>query len=153
MEISQMILNLVVALVLGGLMGLEREIVGKEAGVRTGMTVAGGAALFSIVALRLPYLIATSPENLQLILAHNGGFLIMIANIVVGIGFLGGGIIIKNEHRVHGLTTAAVIWTTAAIGILAGIGMISFAIISAGIISLALFFLRRFEMPENMERM
>lgn len=147
-----MTLNLVAALALGGLMGLERELVGKEAGVRTGMTVAGGAALFSIAALRLPYLIATSPEQVNAVIAGNSGFLIMIANIVVGIGFLGGGIIIKNEHRVHGLTTAAVIWATAAVGILAGIGMIEFAALAALIISAALYALRRFEVPDSMEK-
>ena len=147
-----MTLNLAVALALGALMGLERELVGKEAGVRTGLTVAGGAALFSLAALNLPYLVATSPEQVNAIIANNSGFLMMIGNIVVGIGFLGGGIILKTEHRARGLTTAAVIWTTAAVGVLAGVGMIGFAIISALIISVTLFALRKFEVPDNMER-
>ena len=149
-----MTLNLAVALALGALMGLERELVGKEAGVRTGLTVAGGAALFSLAALNLPYLVATSHDPVQIsaIISNNSGFLMMIANIVVGIGFLGGGIILKTEHRARGLTTAAVIWTTAAVGVLAGVGMIGFAIISALIISITLFALRKFEVPDNMER-
>ena len=143
MSFSQMLMHFVTALVLGGIMGMERERVGKEAGIRTSMMVAGGAALFTIAGLSLPYFVATSPENLPQVIAANSGFLIMIANIVVGIGFLGAGIIIKTEEHVHGLTTAAVIWTTAAIGILAGIGLTKFAlavtIISAG----SLYVLRR----------
>ena len=138
-----MLLRLVVALVLGGLIGLERELVGKEAGVRTAMMVAGGAAIFSIIGISLPYIIAASGGNLTDILAHNGGFLAVIANIVVGIGFLGAGIIIKTEEHVRGLTTAAVIWTTAAVGTLAGIGLLEFAAAAAVIIAVVLYVLRK----------
>lgn len=137
-----MTLNLVVALLLGGLMGLERELVGKEAGIRTTMMVAGGAALFAIIGLQLPYLIALSPEHLPDVLARNSGFLAIIANIVVGVGFLGAGTIIKTDDRVHGLTTAAVVWIAAAVGTLAGIGMIEFAIASSLIISGVLYLIR-----------
>ncbi len=141
-----------VALVLGALMGLERELVGKEAGIRTSMTVAGGAALFAIAGLSLPYLIATSPEQVPEILARNSGFLTVISNIVVGIGFLGAGIIIKSEGRVHGLTTAAVIWATAAAGTLAGIGLLRFAAMAAVMFAVLLYLLRALSVAEKVRK-
>src|SRR3989344_9392352 len=100
-DFSQMIVRLVAAMILGGLIGLERESVGKEVGIRTAMTVSAGAAIFSIIGLVLPYMVALSPENLPEVIARNSGFLGVIANIVVGIGFLGAGIIIKHEDRVR----------------------------------------------------
>lgn len=145
-----MVLRFVVALALGALIGAERELVGKyEAGVRTAMLVAGGAAIFSIVAIMLPYIIATPADNVSDIIAHNSGFLNVIANIVVGIGFLGAGIIIKTEAHVHGTTTAATIWATAAVGTLVGIGLIWMAIISSAIIAALLYLLRNWKTSER----
>ncbi len=135
------------ALALGALMGLERELVGKEAGIRTAMMVAGGAAIFTLVGLSLPYIVAVS--NVADVIARNGGFLNIIANIVVGIGFLGAGIIIKTQEHVHGLTTAAVVWATAAVGILAGIGLLQFALVSALIFSGTLYLLRKLGVYER----
>lgn len=137
-----MIIRLVVALAAGALLGAEREMIGKEAGVRTLMMVASGAAIFAFIGLSLPYLIATSAGNLADILARNGGFLNVIANIVVGVGFLGGGIIIKNEGHVHGITTAAVVWVTAAIGTMIGLGLIEFGAAAAVIVVFLLYVLR-----------
>ncbi len=142
---SQMMVNLVVAILLGALMGLERELVGKEAGIRTSMTVAAGAALFTMVGLSLPYLISNSPDVITQVLERNSGFLAAIGNVVVGIGFLGAGIIIKTENRVHGLTTAAVIWATAAIGIVAGLGLLKFALVATVIIAGMLYLTRRID--------
>lgn len=147
LELSQMLLRLLAALTLGALMGLEREFVGKEAGIRTAMTVAGGAAIFTLIGLTLPYLLV--PENPAEVISDNAGFLAVIANIVVGIGFLGAGIIIKTESRVHGLTTAAVVWATAAIGILAGLGIYSFAFFSTLLISGLLYLLRKLDISER----
>lgn len=144
LDFSQMLLRFIVALLLGALIGLERELAGKEAGIRTSMLVAGGAALFSLVALEIPYLTNLAPEEVA-----SGGFLHIIANIVVGIGFLGGGIIIKTQEHVHGLTTAAVIWVTAAIGILAGIGLMKLALISAAMIAGTLYVLRKLNVSEK----
>jgi putative Mg2+ transporter-C (MgtC) family protein len=151
MDFSQMLLHLAAALVLGGLMGLERELAGKEAGIRTSMMVAGGAAMFSIAALSLPYIIVPA-ANVPEVLARNGGFLAVIANIVVGIGFLGAGIIIKTEEHVHGLTTAAVVWTVAAVGVLAGIGLIEFATVSAIVVSILLYLMRVMNVSEIVNR-
>ncbi|HEY4525758.1 MAG TPA: MgtC/SapB family protein, partial [Candidatus Paceibacterota bacterium] len=71
--------------------------------------------------------------------------LAVIANIVVGIGFLGAGTIIKDDKRAHGLTTAAVIWTTAAVGVLAGIGLIEFAAFCGVLFAVLLYALRKTE--------
>ncbi|KKW47555.1 MAG: MgtC/SapB transporter [Parcubacteria group bacterium GW2011_GWA1_59_11] len=145
-----MLTNFGVAIVLGALMGLEREMVGKEAGIRTSIMVAGGAAIFSLIALNLPYIITAETGEVAEVLARNSGFLTVIANIVVGIGFLGAGIIIKTEERVHGLTTAAVIWAVAAVGTLAGIGLLEFAAASAIIFSGLLYILRKARVVEKL---
>ena len=145
-----MLTNFGVAIVLGALMGLEREMVGKEAGIRTSIMVAGGAAIFSLIALNLPYIITAETGEVAEVLARNSGFLTVIANIVVGIGFLGAGIIIKTEERVHGLTTAAVIWAVAAVGTLAGIGLLEFAAATAIIFSGLLYILRKARVVEKL---
>lgn len=144
-----MLTNFAVALILGALMGLERELAGKEAGIRTSLMVAGGAALFAILGINLPYIIAASSENLAEVIARNSGFLAVIANIVVGIGFIGAGIIIKTEERVHGLTTAAVVWATAAVGALAGVGLLQFASATAIILVAILYLLRKLGVVEK----
>lgn len=146
---TQLLIRLLVALVLGALMGLEREAVGKEAGIRTAMLVSSGAAIFTMIGLMLPYLIALSPQNASDIISHNGGFLTIIGNIVIGIGFLGAGIIIKTGEHVRGLTTAAVVWTVAAIGILAGLGQFQFATVATIFIAGLLYLLRTLGLKQN----
>ncbi len=144
-----MLLRLVVAMALGALIGLERESVGKEVGIRTAMIVSAGAAIFSIAGLVLPYLVAISPDALPDIISRNSGFMNVIANIVVGVGFLGAGIIIKSEGHVHGLTSAAVVWITAAVGMLAGLGLLEFATASAFLAAFALYILRKLNIAEK----
>jgi putative Mg2+ transporter-C (MgtC) family protein len=151
-SIEQMILRLAVAMILGAIIGLERELIGKEAGIRTCMMVSAGAAIFSMIALSLPYIVAISPENIPDIIARNSGFLGAIANIVVGIGFLGAGIIIKTEERVRGVTTAALIWVVASIGTLAGIGLIKFGVTAAALIAVTLYLLRNVNLGEKIAR-
>ncbi len=138
LPLSQMLVRFGIALALGALMGLERESAGKEAGIRTAMLVSGGAALFTIIGISLPYLIVSAGEPVA-----SGAALNVIANIVVGIGFLGGGIIIKTQEHVHGLTTAAVVWIVAAIGILAGLGLSEFATAAAVLSAGFLFIFRK----------
>lgn len=150
LTLEEMILRLVVAIVLGAVVGIERELAGKEAGLRTDIMVSAGAALFSIVGITLPYLIALSPENLPDVVARNSGFLSVIANIVVGVGFLGAGIIVKHGVHVRGLTTAATVWFVAAIGILCGIGLLTFAVISAIGVTILLAILRRFDVGRTL---
>ncbi len=131
LTLEQMLIRLGLAALLGLIMGLERQFAGKEAGLRTDMMVAAGAAIFSIAGMSLPYLVAFSPERLTDIIARNSGFFAVIANVIVGVGFLGAGIIVKQGVHVHGLTTAATVWFVAAVGVLCGIGLLELAVVAA----------------------
>jgi putative Mg2+ transporter-C (MgtC) family protein len=108
----------VVAAFLGGLLGYERERQGKSAGVRTHMLVAMGAALFVLI----PQQAGVSTNDLSRVMQ----------GLVAGVGFLGAGAIFmgKKEGDVRGLTTAAGIWVTAAVGVAAGLGRESTAVLS-----------------------
>ncbi len=147
-----MLIRFAIALALGALLGLERELVGKEAGIRTLMLVTSGAAIFSMIALALPYIVSAQTGNLSDVVARNSGFLTMIANIVVGIGFLGGGLIIKIGDRSRGVTTAALVWAAAAIGILVGVGLTQFAIAASAIIAILLYLLRKLNVWQSLEK-
>jgi putative Mg2+ transporter-C (MgtC) family protein len=117
-EFVRITLRLVAAILLGGLVGLEREAAGKAAGLRTHMLVALGAALTLVVANRLNMPAADQSRVIQ--------------GLVTGIGFLGGGAILKitDQRQIRGLTTAAGIWMTASIGIAAGAGKLATAVIA-----------------------
>lgn len=125
-QVTLITLRLLVAAVLGGLLGLERELKGKSAGVRTHMLVAMGAALFILI----PQQAGASSADLNRVLQ----------GLVAGVGFLGAGAILMGTKEVEtrGLTTAAGIWVTAAIGVAAGMGRESTAILSAFIALLVL---------------
>jgi putative Mg2+ transporter-C (MgtC) family protein len=125
-EVTRMLLRLTLAALLGGLLGIEREQKGKAAGVRTHMLVAMGAALFVVLSQQ-----AGMPSS---------DMSRVIQGIIAGIGFLGAGTILKSDHdeRVKGLTTAAGIWLTAAIGVAAGMGRESTAVLST-LLALAIF--------------
>ncbi len=148
LTLEEMLIRLGIAIVLGAIIGLEREFAGKEAGLRTDIMVAAGSAIFSMVSIVLPYVVSVSPEHVPDVISRNSGFLGVIANVVVGVGFLGAGIIVKHGMRVRGLTTAATVWLVAAIGVLCGIGLINFAVISALGLTALLFLLRKFFDPE-----
>jgi len=117
-QITRITLRLLVAAILGGLLGYEREQRGKKAGVRTHMLVAIGAALFVLI----PQQAGASPADISRILQ----------GLIAGVGFLGAGAIIlgNNQVETRGLTTAAGIWVTAAIGVAAGMGRESTAVLS-----------------------
>lgn len=139
-----MALRLIVAMAVGALIGLEREVIGKDAGIRTAMLVSAGAAIFAMISIDMPSLSGVDPEKLTNVLPDR-----VVSNIVVGIGFLGAGIIIKSGEHVRGLTTAAVVWVTAAAGTLVGLGLIRFAIFSAAMITFPLYFLRKIRLYEK----
>jgi len=109
-QITRLLVRLLLAALLGGVLGYEREQQGKAAGVRTHMLVAMGAALFVLV----PQLGGMQVADMSRV----------IQGVIAGIGFLGAGAIIKNrsEENVHGLTTAAGVWMTSAIGIACELG-------------------------------
>lgn len=142
LDFQQMIIRFLVALALGAFIGWERESVGKKAGVRTAMMVSGGSALFTIISISIPYLVGLDPAKLSVLPDR------VISTIVVGIGFLGAGIILKTGGQVRGLTTAAVVWITAAIGVLVGLGLMQFALVSALIIVVVLYALRKIKLYE-----
>lgn len=131
-QTTRVVLRLVLAALLGGLLGWQRESHGKAAGIRTHMLVSMGAALIVMVGQQAGGNAADLSRVLQ--------------GLIAGVGFLGAGTILKSEHRgdesdqVKGLTTAAGIWLTAAIGAAAGIGKEVTAVLSAvlalGVLSL-----------------
>ncbi|RIL08060.1 MAG: methyltransferase [Proteobacteria bacterium] len=108
--------RLVIAALLGGLLGWEREMRGKDAGLRTHMLLGLGAALFVFI-----------PQQGGM---SDDGLARVIQGVVAGVGFLGGGAILKlsEERRIEGLTTAAGIWLTAAVGVAAGLGRVATAV-------------------------
>jgi putative Mg2+ transporter-C (MgtC) family protein len=110
------LVRLLVAAVLGGLLGVERQQEGKAAGMRTHMIVSVGAALFALLPLETAGDQLTGEQLAQLSRVMQG--------IVTGIGFLGAGTILKlsDQHEIKGLTTAASIWLAAGIGMGVGIG-------------------------------
>ncbi|MBI3633806.1 MAG: MgtC/SapB family protein [Candidatus Vogelbacteria bacterium] len=141
-NINDFLVRFLIALVIGAVMGVERESAGKEAGIRTSMLVSAGSAVFAVIALSLPYLVAAQTPQILLPLLASGSYFGVIGNIVSGIGFLGAGIILKTEQHVHGLTTAAMIWTSSAVGILIGVGMTNFGIIVGLALPVLLYILR-----------
>src|SRR5690606_14804537 len=116
-EITRVSVRLLMAGILGGILGFERESRGKAAGIRTHMLVAIGAALFVLI----PQQAGISDAELSRV----------VQGVIAGIGFLGAGAILKGDDEKHlkGLTTAAGIWLTAAIGVAAGLGRESSAIL------------------------
>jgi putative Mg2+ transporter-C (MgtC) family protein len=120
-QLTQVIVRLLVAMILGAIVGVQRERTGKAAGVRTHILVALGAALFVI-----------GPEESGI---DSAGLSRIIQGLVTGIGFLGAGAILKNTdtREIEGLTTAAGIWMTAAIGVAAGLGRTGMAIVSVAL--------------------
>ena len=122
------LLRLGFAAFLGALIGLEREIHGRPAGLRTHMLVSIGAAVITISGLRLASMF--SPGDVLLAGPETSR---IIAGIVTGIGFLGAGAIVRTSDIVRGLTTAACIWFIAAIGIVSGLGYFMLAGVSTAI--------------------
>lgn len=120
--------RLICALVIGALVGIQRELTHKPAGLRTHMLVALGTSLIVVAAVEA----RMSASDLSRI----------VQGLVTGMGFLGGGAILKltAEHEIHGLTTAASIWTTAAASVAAGLGEVVTAALglALGLVVLAL---------------
>jgi putative Mg2+ transporter-C (MgtC) family protein len=119
-------LRLGAAVVFGLLLGLDREVRGRDPGIRTHMLVALGAAVMTIIAFQL----------YDAVQAHHQGApgdpLRVIEGVVAAVGFLGGGAIIRGGREVHGLTTAANIWLCGAVGLACGAGHFVLAAITFG---------------------
>jgi putative Mg2+ transporter-C (MgtC) family protein len=133
--------RLAVAVLMGCILGLNRELHGKPAGVRTHGLVALGAALLTVTGVELSWL---SSSNKTLDYAVVSRF---IQGIITGIGFLGAGVILRDDlrHSVHGLTTAATIWLSACLGIACGLGCWTTGVMALGLTLLILIFGGPFE--------
>jgi putative Mg2+ transporter-C (MgtC) family protein len=125
---TEFIIRICIAALLGGVLGLEREIHGRPAGLRTHFLVSMGAAVFMMLS---PYVAKMEPE----IFGDPGR---IAAQIVSGIGFLGAGAIVKEGVSIRGLTTAASLWVAAAIGMTTGVGSYKGAIVVSGLALIAL---------------
>lgn len=118
-DITRLVLRLLVAMLLGGMIGYEREASRASAGLRTHMLVSLGSALFVLIPLQAGMRVEDVSRVLQ--------------GVTAGIGFLGAGAILKQKESndIRGLTTAASVWLTAAIGVAAGMGKEATAVVSA----------------------
>ena len=127
-ETGTIIFRLLLAAVIGGMFGIEREFKHKAAGLQTNILVALGSTLTMIVSVQFDI----DPARIA-------------AGVVTGIGFLGAGLIIHGRAEIQGITTAATIWLVSAIGLAIGIGYYSAAIVSAVIALVVLYFLSSYK--------
>jgi putative Mg2+ transporter-C (MgtC) family protein len=137
--LSSSIARLLVSAALGGIIGLERTVHRKPAGIRTNMFICLGAAMFTILSDVMPD-------------AATGDRTRIASNIVQGVGFLGAGAILHSKGGVSGLTTAATMWVVASIGIAAGAGHYSLAAFATIIMLGALSILGAFEAKVGLKR-
>jgi len=124
---NEVFFQLILAVVLGGLIGLEREFKRKKAGLRTYSLVSLGSCLFSLIAFSLASLKILDPSP-------------VLVAIAAGMGFIGAGAIFREETQVFGLTTAAGLWTAAAIGLAVGARLYSLAIFSTVLVLIIFYF-------------
>lgn len=130
----QTIFQLVLAVVLGGLIGLEREYRQRAAGIKTYTLVCLASALFTILSREAfdAFWIRTSFDPSRI-----------ISSILIGIGFIGAGVIFKKPEKIEGITTAAGLWVTTAVGISIGCGWYVISILTTILIVILLFVLRK----------
>ena len=122
--VVEAILRLLLAAVLGGIIGYQREKAGKEAGLRTNILISLGAALFTVASIY--GFIGSDPSRIA-------------SGVVTGIGFIGAGVILhRTGGAVVGLTTAATIWVVAGIGLLAGAGLYLISVVATVLVVIAL---------------
>jgi putative Mg2+ transporter-C (MgtC) family protein len=132
------IARLLVAALLGGLVGIEREASDQPAGLRTHIAVALGAALFGVIST-IGFLEFDRPRNQSTIQADVSR---VASNVAVGIGFLGAGVIFRQGGSIRNLTTGASLWVVAAIGLAAGVGDVATAGVATGVLLVSLVLLR-----------
>jgi putative Mg2+ transporter-C (MgtC) family protein len=138
----QMITRLLLTLILSGLIGLERQVHRRDAGLRTHILVALGSCLIMLTSL---YVFDIYKDQVGLDPVR------IAAGVVTGIGFLGAGTIIREPDGVRGLTTAASLWVVAGIGLAVGVGFNRVAIYTTVLVLIVLHFLRYVEVPLSKE--
>lgn len=152
---TDFLIRILAALVLGFLLGLERELTNKYAGLRTHILVCLGACIFTILSI---YGFPTFVEGDNVVVDQATGLRDsgrVAAQVVSGIGFIGAGAVLRNGPMIIGLTTAATLWISAAIGMTCGVGMYDVAImttlLSVAVLTLIRVFERRF-LPSSIKR-
>ncbi len=137
--LTEDMLRMLFALLIGSIIGIEREYRSKSAGLRTMILVCLGSCLFTILSIRIGG--PVTPERIA-------------SNIVTGIGFLGAGVIFKDDNKVTGITTATAIWMVAALGMAVGAGYLETAVMSLGIVMIVLVILVYFQKQiENLNQL
>lgn len=132
MDFATQVSKLLLATALGAVIGVERELGGKAAGLRTNVVIAVASTLFTILSIDAFPVIGDGPRDTARVAAQ----------IVSGVGFLGAGALIRDRSGVKGLTTAAEIWLMAAIGMAVGAGAYAAATFTTILIAILLFALR-----------
>lgn len=120
--VTNELLLIFISVILGLLIGAEREYRNKSAGLRTFILVCFGSCLFTILSIKIG---VANPDRLA-------------ANIITGIGFLGAGVIFKGENKIEGITTATTIWATASIGMAVGSGYVYFSLLGTALVLIVL---------------
>lgn len=128
-NLETLVLRLLLAVVVGGAIGAEREYRSKSAGFRTLILISIGSFLFTTFGIHIS---GSTNDRIA-------------SNIVTGIGFLGAGVIFRSDNRINGITTAASIWIVAALGMGIADGQYSLVLISTGVVLISLFFMTKLE--------
>lgn len=126
-QFTTYIIRMLIALAIGGAIGIEREFKGKPAGIRTNMLMCFGACLIMIISIEVARMRGGTSDPGRI-----------AAQVVTGIGFLGAGTIIRSRFHVAGLTTAATIWVLSALGLAVGAGYLLLAVVGGLLITLTL---------------
>ena len=146
LTINEIIIRILMALIIGGLIGYERELQNRAAGLRTHILVCLGATIISLLQIEIGNQaidMISSNEKLYEVIKVDYGRL--GAQVITGVGFIGAGAIIHNRGNIKGLTTAATLWIVACLGLSIGMGGYFISIFSTIIIFITLVFLKRIE--------
>ncbi len=141
LELKEYFIKLLLSAILGGLIGLERDVRGKAAGLRTHILVALGSTLFMLVSMEIYTLYRDSNSDSVLRIDPAR----VAAQIIAGIGFIGAGAVIRNGIDVRGLTTAGCIWVCAGVGMAVGVGNFYLASFATFVALFSLLFLNKVE--------
>lgn len=146
MDIRDIVIRLLLSIIIGGLVGYDREFKNRPAGFRTHILVCIGATVAALIEMHTMDLIikeiGMNPELTGMLKVDLGR---LSAQVISGVGFLGAGTIIRNNGSVKGLTTAASIWAVACVGLAIGMGLYTISILSTFAILIALIFLKAFQ--------
>ena len=139
LSIGTLLLRIAAAVFIGAMIGIDREIKNRPAGMRTHVLVCVGAALVSLI----------EQQTIAAVLLLNQGSMVGVSmgrittSVVSGVGFLGAGTIFMSEHKISGLTTAASLWCTACIGLAVGSGFIFMAVVAGAVVLVVLRLMQR----------